>query len=79
MAAKRLMDITMISSLFLLLHAGYVSGGAIKTDAGIIPIDGVSPVPTEAPGLNGIPSELRRRAVTSPNWCGLIDGDDREV
>ena len=79
----------MASSFFLLLllvpatGARYMSGGAIETQAGIMPTDGVSPVPTEAPGLNGVPKELRRRFqtfVSSPpsNWCGMIDGDYRE-
>lgn len=75
------MDITLTSSLFLLLllvpatGARYVSGGAIETQAGIMPIDGVSPVPTEAPGLNGIPNELRRRAIAPSSWCGMFDGN----
>lgn len=55
-----------------------MTGGAIETQAGIMPMDGVSPVPTEAPGLNGIPNELQRRAIASVNWCGLIDGKPRE-
>ncbi|MCJ1344020.1 hypothetical protein MMC31_002220 [Peltigera leucophlebia] len=88
MAVNGLMDITMASSFFLLLllvpatGARYVSGGAIETQAGIMPMDGVSPVSTEAPGLNGLPKELRRRLihqtfVSSPpsNWCGMVDGD----
>ncbi|KAI4117245.1 MAG: hypothetical protein LQ345_002479 [Seirophora villosa] len=41
---------------------------------------GVSPRPTDAPGSNGIPKELRRRQqnVLYPppdNWCGFIEGD----
>lgn len=76
MTTKRLIDITMTAFFLLLLlvpaTARYVSGGAIETEAGIIPMDGVSPVPTEAPGLNGIPKELRRRAIASPNWCGML-------
>ena len=40
-------------------------------------IVGVSPRPTEAPGLNGIPPELRRRQdVQWPppaNWCGFVN------
>lgn len=82
MTTKRLIDITMTSFFLLLLlvpaTARYVSGGAIETQAGIVPMDGVSPVPTEAPGLNGIPKELRRRAIASPNWCGMLDGNSRE-
>lgn len=84
MAAKKLMDTTITSLLFLLLllvpatGARYVSKGAIKTQAGIMPMDGVSPVPTEAPGLNGIPNELRKRAIGSTNWCGMVDGNPGE-
>ena len=90
MAVKWLMDITMISALILLLlfvpttSARYLSGEAIETQPGITAMDGISPVPTEAPGLNGIPKELRKRAtqtstITSlPTWCGSIHGDDRE-
>ena len=50
----------MASSFFLLLllvpatSARYVSGEATETQAGIMPMDGVSPVPTE---LNGIPKD----------------------
>ncbi|KAL8978129.1 MAG: hypothetical protein Q9177_006484 [Variospora cf. flavescens] len=41
---------------------------------------GVSPQPTDAPGYNGIPKELRRRqqdVIYPPpdNWCGFIEGD----
>ncbi|KAL8767692.1 MAG: hypothetical protein Q9209_005872 [Squamulea sp. 1 TL-2023] len=43
---------------------------------------GVSPRPTEAPGLNGIPRELFRRQQDviyppPPNWCGFISGNYR--
>lgn len=84
------MDITMTPALFLLLSlvsgtdARYLSGGAIETQPGVPAIDGISPVPTEAPGPNGISKELRNRAIqtflASPpsNWCGFIDGDYRE-
>lgn len=87
---RRLMDITMTLALFLLLWllpatgARYLSGGATETPPGFTATDGISPVPTEAPGLNGIPMELRKRAIqtflTSPpsNWCGFFDGDYRE-
>ena len=57
----------MASSFFLLLllvpatSARYVSGEATETQAGIMPMDGVSPVPTEAPGLNGIPKDSGAR------------------
>ena len=41
---------------------------------------GVSPRPTEAPGLNGIPKELVRRQQDlifppPPDWCGFISGN----
>ncbi|KAL8723906.1 MAG: hypothetical protein Q9166_008224 [cf. Caloplaca sp. 2 TL-2023] len=41
---------------------------------------GVSPRPTEAPGLNGVPKELMRRQQNviyppPPGWCGFITGD----
>ncbi|KAL8788981.1 MAG: hypothetical protein Q9213_001390 [Squamulea squamosa] len=41
---------------------------------------GVSPRPTEAPGLNGIPRELFRRQQDviyppPPNWCGFVSGN----
>lgn len=90
MVVKMLMDITMASALFLLLllvpgsGARYLSGGAVETQPGLTATNGISPVPTEAPGLNGIPKELRKRIIQStiypppPNWCGMLDGDYRE-
>lgn len=90
---KRLIDITMTLALSLLLWllpatgatgARYLSGGAIETQPGLTATNGISPVPTKAPGLNGIPKELRNRAVetflaTPPsNWCAFVDGDYRE-
>lgn len=75
----------MTSLLFILLlispatraRYSYMSGRAIETKTGVIPMDGVSPVPTEAPGSNGIAKELRKR--DSPqSVCGLIDGDPRK-
>lgn len=80
----------MALALFLLLllvpasSARYLSGEAIETLPGMMAIDGISPAPTEAPGLNGIPKELRNRAVqtfieTPPSsWCGFIDGNYRK-
>ena len=45
---------------------------------GIMATAGMSPRPTEAPGLNGLPKELVRRANVQypppPNWCGFVDG-----
>lgn len=90
MAVKKSIDITEISALFLLLllvpatGARYLSGEAIETQTSVTATDGISPVPTEAPGWNGIPKELRNRAIqptlASPpsNWCGFVDGDYRE-
>ena len=89
MAAKKFMDITTTSTLFLLLlvvptGARYLSGEAIETQPGITAMDGISPVPTEAPGFHGIPKELRKRATQNSddyppsNWCGFIDGNTRE-
>ena len=40
-------------------------------------MDGVSPVPTEAPGSDGIAKELRKRD-NPQSVCGLIDGDPRK-
>lgn len=71
MAIRRLIDIAMTLALSLLLWllpatgARYLSGGAIETQPGLIAINGISPVPTEVPGLNGIPKELRNRAITA--------------
>lgn len=84
------MDMAMISALFLVLLPvpvaclRFLSGSALETQPGITAIDGISPVPTEAPGLNGIPKELRKRALQTfidpppANWCGFVDGDYRE-
>lgn len=72
----------MTSVLFFLLlispatRARY-SGRAIETKTGVIPMDGVSPVPTEAPGSDGIAKELRKRD-NPQSVCGLIDGDPRK-
>ncbi|KAL8704148.1 MAG: hypothetical protein Q9201_002698 [Fulgogasparrea decipioides] len=52
----------------------------LPTPQNILADAGVSPRPTEAPGLHGIPKELMRRqqnVIYPPpaNWCGFIDGD----
>ncbi|KAL8689161.1 MAG: hypothetical protein Q9224_004707 [Gallowayella concinna] len=52
----------------------------LPTPQGYLFNAGVSPRPTEAPGLNGIPRELVRRQQDviyppPPNWCGFINGD----
>ncbi|KAL8823715.1 MAG: hypothetical protein Q9191_005608 [Dirinaria sp. TL-2023a] len=51
----------------------------METPIGLMASAGITPMPTEAPGLNGIPKELkpRQNALTYPppkNWCGLIGG-----
>lgn len=52
--------------------------GPTPTPLGLMAVAGVSPRPTEAPGLNGIPQELlRRQDVQFPppaNWCGFVNG-----
>lgn len=54
--------------------------GAMETAKSLVATTGISPIPTEAPGLNGIPKELKPRGnIQYPpplNWCGLIGGDD---
>ncbi len=53
--------------------------GPMPTPIGFMAVAGVSPRPTEAPGLNGIPRELvRRQDVQWPppaNWCGFVSSD----
>lgn len=53
--------------------------GLMPTPMGLMATAGMSPRPTEAPGFNIIPQELRRRQdVQFPppaNWCGFVDGD----
>ena len=47
------------------------------TPAGLIQLEGISPRPTEAPGSNGLPHELLKRAIIFPppaNYCGFISG-----
>ena len=53
--------------------------GPMETPIGLMATAGISPRPTEAPGLNGIPKELkpRQQALAYPppvEWCGLIEG-----
>lgn len=56
-----------------------LSMGPMPTPMGLMASAGMSPRPTEAPGSNGIPLELRKRqAVQYPppeNWCGFVEGD----
>lgn len=48
----------------------------MPTPMGLVAMAGVSPRPTEAPGLNGMPRELVKRVLFPPpdNWCGFING-----
>lgn len=52
--------------------------GPLQTPMGMMATIGFSPLPTEAPGSNGIPQELRKRQnVRFPppaHWCGFIEG-----
>ena len=52
--------------------------GPAPTPMSLMATLGMSPRPTEPPGLNGIPRELRRRQnqyqyPPPPNWCGFVD------
>jgi len=53
--------------------------GPMPTPIGLMATAGISPRPTEAPVLDGIPQELRRRQnVLYPppaNWCGFVSGN----
>lgn len=53
--------------------------GAMETPVGIEAAYAISPRPTEAPGLNGLPRELlKRSALPFPppsSWCGFVGGD----
>ena len=59
--------------------------GAMETPIGIMAQagTGMSPRPTEAPNLRGIPKELMPRGeVQFPppdNWCGFVEGDSSEL
>lgn len=76
----------MARKLFLLSFVGLLSQScyavpwiaAMETPLGLMATAGMSPRPTEAPGLNGIPQELVRRQNVQypppPNWCGFIGG-----
>ena len=54
---------------------------AMETPLGLMATAGMSPMPTAAPGSNGIPKELLRRQNTQyqypppDNWCGFVEGD----
>ena len=55
----------------------------METPIGVMATAGMSPRPTEAPGLRGIPKELMPRGnVPFPppvNWCGFVEGDSSEL
>ncbi|MCJ1249898.1 hypothetical protein MMC30_007124 [Trapelia coarctata] len=73
-----------ITALLLLLHltCAIPWAGPAPTPTGLMAEVGMSPWPTEAPGLNGIPKELlRRQQVPFPpplNWCGFVNGDPND-
>lgn len=53
--------------------------GPIETPVGLMATAGISPRPTQGPGLDGIPRELkaRQQALRYPppdEWCGLVEG-----
>ena len=54
--------------------------GPMPTPQGLIATLGISPRPTEAPGANNIPKELRARQQSNvqfpppDNWCGFVSG-----
>lgn len=69
-------------STLCLLERSYAMmwSGPQVTPAGLMAMNGMSPRPTQAPGWNGIPEELRKRAgqyLYPPplNWCGFVEGD----
>ena len=70
-------------SILCLLEVTYAMmwSGPQVTPAGLMAMKGMSPRPTQAPGGNGIPRELRKRAedqyLYPPplNWCGFVEGD----
>ena len=67
-------------SFFWLLHlvAAVPWMGPAQTRVDRWPLDGFSPLPTQSPGLNGLPRELAKRAADftlPPNYCGFVDGD----
>ena len=67
-----------VVSLLIHLAIAIPWAGPMPTQAGLVAMAGMSPRPTDAPGLEGIPQALRKRDVQYPppdNWCGFIDGD----
>lgn len=53
--------------------------GPMETPVGLMATAGISPRPTQAPGLDDVPKELkpRQQALMYPppnEWCGLIEG-----
>ena len=67
-----------VASLLSDLAVAIPWAGPIPTPAGLMAMAGMSPKPTDAPGFEGIPQELRKRNVIYPppdNWCGFVTGD----
>lgn len=69
-----------IAVLFISLSIAIPWVGPMPTPAGLMATAGVSLRPTDAPGLNGLPKELRKRQLTVQypppnNWCGFVNGD----
>lgn len=70
--------LALYASLYFSLAAAMPWIGPMPTPMSLMATAGISPRPTEAPGSNGIPQELRRRQnVQYPppaNWCGFVGG-----
>lgn len=70
---------TFIYTLCLLEMASAMTwSGPQLTPVGLMAMDGMSPRPTQAPGWDGLPGELRKRDYQYPpplNWCGFVTGD----
>jgi hypothetical protein len=70
-----------ITALLFLLHLSCAIpwAGPAPTPTDLMAEGGITLLPTEAPGLNGIPKELlRREEIPFPpplNWCGFLDGN----
>ncbi len=73
--------VLVVASLLLDIAAAIPWPGPMPTPAGLMAMAGMSPRPTDAPGSQGIPQELRKRNVQYPppeNWCGFVTGDYSE-
>ncbi|KAL8800198.1 MAG: hypothetical protein Q9182_005356 [Xanthomendoza sp. 2 TL-2023] len=76
----RIINVVVIASSLLRSTLAVPWVEPLPTPQGYLFHPGVSPRPTDAPGLNGIPKELVRRQQDviyppPPNWCGFITGD----